>query len=139
MATYVVFLAFALLITTQEVAGEGAVAGFSQTSFTVTEGVDRSLTITILRSGDLYVANLTIFTVPGTAKAGSDYTPISENIITPSGKNETAVVVFIVDDLKVEENETFSVSLESDDPTISVDPSKSRAEVTIIDDGCEFI
>ena len=68
-----------------------------------------------------------------------DYNTLNKVVTFAVGSNRAGVDVTIVDDLRFEENETFSVSLLSRDPHIAVDPSNSSAEITIMDDGCECV
>ena len=68
-----------------------------------------------------------------------DYLPLEENYTIPSGEVSTEVVISIIDDLRLEENETFLVTLVSNDPNTVIDTNNSTLEITIVDDGCKCI
>ncbi|MYJ44285.1 MAG: hypothetical protein F4069_02985, partial [Rhodothermaceae bacterium] len=67
----------------------------------------------------------------GTATAGQDYRSTSGTLTIPAGETEAHITVDILNDLKVESNETFTVTLT--DP-VGVSLSHATATVTIIDD-----
>lgn len=68
-----------------------------------------------------------------------DYTAIGENVTIQSGVESIIMTVAITDDLRIEENETFFVSLVSYGSDTSIDPENDSAIIAIIDDGCEVI
>ena len=64
---------------------------------------------------------------------------MSTILIFPACANQSCVNINISDDATVEKNQTFSISLDSTDSRIIVDPNLEDGEVIIIDnDECEY-
>ena len=70
--------------------------------------------------------------------ADDDYVSVSETVTIPAGSTSVDVPVMINDDSVVENMETFSLSLSTSDPSVSVSVTASMAEVTIQDTTSEF-
>jgi|GEM_PF-2546420 len=70
-------------------------------------------------------------TANGTAKAGSDYRAVSQTVSFASGESSKTVSVPIIDDKKIEGNETVSLALSG--PSGAVLGSPSTATLTIVD------
>ncbi|CAI8054234.1 CUB and sushi domain-containing protein 1, partial [Geodia barretti] len=111
------------------------VVGFSSTSYTVTEGVHfASLTITRLGGNiNAEVNNVTFKAIPGTADAGSDFMPVMGYVVIYRGNVNWTVDVPIINDMDVENPETFSVSLMSESSRAVVDSIYSYIIITIAD------
>jgi hypothetical protein len=111
------------------------VVGFSSTSYTVTEGVQfASLTITRLGGNiNAEVNNVTFMTIPGTADARSDFMPVMGYAVIYRGNVNWTVDVPIINDMDVENPETFSVSLMSESSRVVVDSNYSYIIITIVD------
>ena len=81
---------------------------------------------------------LSIFTV-----AGIDYENVSTILAFPECANQRCVNISILDDMTVEMNQTFNISLDSTDERIIVDSDfvdrEVDGEVVIVDNECEFL
>ncbi len=89
----------------------GTVA-FSQATYTVSEG-QRTLDITVTRTGGTGAASVEITTVPGSASDRSDYSAIERTIRFAAGETTRTVTLSVIDDLRVEGDETLTVTLGS--------------------------
>ena len=61
---------------------------------------------------------------------GSDYTGLSTTLTLEPGAERTSVEIYTLDDLSVEDNETFSVEMVTSDPTVLLNSNRT---VLIID------
>ena len=61
---------------------------------------------------------------------GSDYTRLSTTLTLEPGAERTSVEIYTLDDLSVEDNETFSVEMVTSDPTVLLNSNRT---VLIID------
>jgi TolB protein len=102
----------------------------SAASFTVNEGA-RTLTITVTRTGGTGAASVEISTVSGTASDRTDFSAISRRLHFGAGETSKTVRLSIIDDLRVEGDETLAVTLS--DPFNSTLGATSSATVTITD------
>ena len=75
---------------------------------------------------------LTLTTTDGTAQAGSDYSSPTLQITIPAGSPSTTISVPITDDLEIEADETFTLSVQSLDAGQVADFSDSGTQ-TILD------
>ena len=116
--------------------------GFETTEFTVTEGTDFKVTVTVRASnGALYEgaeAILIVNTMDGTAISGADFDGVSNHRVRLNAdKGREDADVNILDDTVFEPiYERFTVILSSSSlpPGVELDPSRSTAVVTIEDD-----
>ena len=99
-------------------------------TFTVGEG-STSLSITVTRTGGTGAASVEISTVPGTASERTDFSPISRRLYFAAGETSKTVRLSIINDLRVEGDETLTVTLS--DPFNSTLGTPSSAAVTITD------
>ena len=68
-----------------------------------------------------------------------DYENVSTILIFPACANQSCVNISILDDVTVEKNHTFNISLDSTDSRIIVDPDLEDGEVIIMDnEECEY-
>ncbi|NUQ61194.1 MAG: hypothetical protein HUU20_01830 [Pirellulales bacterium] len=98
----------------------GAVGGV----FTVTQ--------TAITSSDTVIS----YTVGGTATPGSDYTVLSGSVRIPAGNTTATINVPVINDAKVEGNETVAVSLDtitSGSPSVTIDTANRQATLQIAD------
>ncbi|HET8823394.1 MAG TPA: proprotein convertase P-domain-containing protein [Thermoleophilaceae bacterium] len=109
-----------------------ATVGFAEATAAVTEGTKRALTITRSATGALGPAAVTVTTVPGTAGAGADFTPIARTVEFAAGQATQTVELDAPHDSLAEPTETFAVELSN--PTgDALLGTPGRADVTISD------
>ncbi|HEY9285723.1 MAG TPA: Calx-beta domain-containing protein [Pyrinomonadaceae bacterium] len=99
-------------------------------AFTVNEGT-RTLDITVTRTGGTGAASVEISTVAGTASDRTDFSAISRRINFGAGETSRTVRLSVLDDFRVEGDETLTVTLS--DPFNSTLGAPSSATVTITD------
>ncbi len=88
----------------------GAIFQFSDSSYTAVES--GSLTVTVLRSGDVSAAaSVSYATGQGTAVGGVDFTEKSGTVAFAPGELAKTVTIPVIDDKDTESTETFSVTL----------------------------
>lgn len=105
---------------------------FSASSYSVSEATSNA-PITIRRNGGISgTASVDIAVFNGTATAASDYIGLTNTIVFLDGESVKLVNVRILDDIKVEGNETVNLALSN--PTNGVLGVPSTAVLTIIDD-----
>ena len=94
---------------------------FSPTSYTVDEDAG-TVTVTMTISDPVsYAVSLDLSTSDGTARAGRDYTAVSETVTFPANTSAAqAVSITIINDPGPEFDEYFTVSLESDDGRVAI-------------------
>ena len=69
-----------------------------------------------------------------------DYENVSTILTFPECESKSCVNISILDDVTVEKNQTFSISLDSTDSRIIIDPDLKDGEVTIMDnEECENV
>lgn len=103
---------------------------FSAAAYTVNEG-QRFVDITVTRTGGTGVAFVTIATVGNTASDRTDFLAIFRQLTFGVGETSKTVRIPIVDDFRVEGDETFTVTLSG--PLNSVLGTPNSATVTITD------
>ena len=115
----------------------GVEIGFSPVAYMVDEDAGNvELTVSVL-SGDIesgVSVAVTVMTVDGSAVVGEDYTATTATLTFTSSVTEATVTVDILDDVLVEGNETFEVSLSGE----RVSSGSGVARVTIIDNDVEI-
>jgi Tol biopolymer transport system component len=99
-------------------------------TYTVGEG-QRTLDITVTRTGGTGSASVEIATVSGTASERNDFSAISRRLYFNAGETSKTVRLSIIDDRRVEGDETLTVTLS--DPFNSTLGAPSSAAVTITD------
>jgi subtilisin-like proprotein convertase family protein len=99
--------------------------------FALNEGETRSVTVRRRASSEVAAGSVRVTTRPGSASAGSDFTPISRTINFAPGETEKAVPVRALIDRVVEPAETFSVTVDSPTGDAAVGTPASRVDVTI--------
>ena len=107
----------------------------SAATYTVNEG-QRTLDITVTRTGGTGAASVEIATVPGTASERTDYTTIERTLRFAAGETSKTVTLSVIDDLRVEGDETLTVTLSGAVNTTVGDNTvgnPSSAVVTITD------
>lgn len=102
----------------------------SAASFSVGEGAG-GVDITVTRTGGTGSAVVDITTVSGTASDRSDYTPVFRTLTFAPGETSKTVRILIIDDVSIESDETFTVSLSG--VVGSTLGAPSNAVVTITD------
>ncbi len=102
----------------------------SASTYSVNEG-QRTLDITVTRTGGTGAASVDITTVTGTASDRTDYTTVTRTLRFAPGEASKNFPIFITDDRFVEPNETFDITLSN--PTGAVLGSPATATVTIVD------
>ncbi|MEL6232557.1 MAG: DUF4347 domain-containing protein [Cyanobacteria bacterium J06627_3] len=108
----------------------------STTDVSVGEGA-ATASVTVQRSGDITgTASVEFTTGNGTAIAGSDYTATSGILTFTAGQTSQTIDVPIRDDIAVENNETFSVTLSN--PTGAALGSQTTSTITILDNDLEL-
>ncbi len=118
--------------TVSAFSGPATVIDFSTNAITVAEN-GTNIVLSIDRTGVITnTASVKVSTVAGTAKAGSDYTAVTQTVTFASGETNKTVTVNIVNDTVVESTETFTVSLSS--PVNAVVGLNTPLTVTITDD-----
>lgn len=68
--------------------------------------------------------------------AGRDYSENTPNQMFPpaNSSQQLCVAILLEQDIAVENNETFSIQLTTEDPQVTVSPEASTSIVTILDD-----
>ena len=102
----------------------------SASTYSVNEG-QRTLDITVTRTGGSGAASVDVTTINGTASDRTDYTPITRTLHFGAGETSKTVRLSVIDDLRVEGDETLTVSLGGAVNTTIGTPSS--AVVTIVD------
>ncbi len=82
----------------------------SAATYTVSEG-QGGVDITVTRTGGTGTASVDIATVNGTASDRTDFTPVLRTLTFAAGETSKTVRVLIIDDARVEGDETFTVTL----------------------------
>jgi hypothetical protein len=94
---------------------------------------DGTLDVVVRRAGALGAGHVHVATVAGTAKAGSDFTPVDGRLAFAAGQTQaTASVPLLSDTAGREGDETFSVALDTPEDGVLGDPA--TATVTLHDD-----
>ncbi|MFN2513298.1 MAG: DUF4394 domain-containing protein [Pyrinomonadaceae bacterium] len=91
-------------------AGDLGTIQLSAASFSVGEG-QGAVDITVTRSGGTGSAVVDITTVSGTASDRTDFTPVFRTLTFAPGETSKTVRILIIDDVSIENDETFTVSL----------------------------
>ena len=106
---------------------------FSLTSYTVDEG-DGTVQVSMnISTAVPYEVSVNLNTTDGTAVTGQDYTGVSTTVTFPANIISTqAVSITIIDDVRPEYHESFTVSLASDDARVAI--NGSPATITIESD-----
>ena len=104
---------------------------FSSSSYSVIEGTDKNVEITVNRSSGVGSATVLYETVNQTASERSDYTTARGTLSFAAGETSKKFTVFITDDVYAETSETFGVLLSN--PTGATLAAPSSATVTIAD------
>ncbi|HLL77367.1 MAG TPA: Calx-beta domain-containing protein [Pyrinomonadaceae bacterium] len=102
----------------------------SAATYTVGEG-QLTLEITVTRTGGTGAASVEISTVPVTASERTDYSTLTRRLYFAAGEASRTVRLSVIDDLRVEGDETLSVTLS--DPFNSTLGAPATATVTITD------
>jgi Tol biopolymer transport system component len=102
----------------------------SASTYTVGEG-QGGVDITVTRTGGSGTASVDITTFNGTASDRSDFTAISRTLIFGAGETSKTVRIPVIDDLRIEGDETFDVTLSG--PVNTTIGSPNTAVVTITD------
>ena len=111
----------------------GATLGTIQltlTNFTVNEGAT-GLDISVTRTGGTGAAFVTVSTVTGTASDRNDYTTVFRQLTFNAGETAKTVHIPIIDDVRIENDETLSITLSN--PINAVLGSPNTATITITD------
>lgn len=108
-----------------------AIVSMQTTSLSVNEGVS-SVRVTVSRTDGVDDSLSVGYTVGGTADAGVDYLPLPNEITIPAGSSQASIVVDILNDSRVEPDETIIVELQ-DGSTYDVSP-QNRTTIQLIDD-----
>ncbi|MEM9264082.1 MAG: DUF4347 domain-containing protein [Cyanobacteria bacterium P01_F01_bin.13] len=109
---------------------------FITATVSVGEG-DGTASITVQRSGDVSgTASVEFSTSNGTATAGGDYTTTSDTLTFTAGQTSQTITVPILNNIAVEDSETFSVILSN--PTGAVLGPQTTSTVTILDNDLEL-
>lgn len=68
--------------------------------------------------------------------AGRDYSENTPNQMFPpaNSSQQLCVAILLEQDIAVENNETFSIQLTTEDPQVTVSPKANTSIVTILDD-----
>jgi uncharacterized repeat protein (TIGR01451 family)/uncharacterized delta-60 repeat protein len=113
--------------------------GFFFTNSVLSTLESSNLLVTVVRTnGSPTGTNTVAFsTSDGTATAGFDYVATGGSLIFTNGETVKTFTVPILQDTLVEGDETFTISIASQDPTAQI-LSPSNALVTIIDDDAGF-
>ena len=119
-------------IGTVSVAASDAVAGESDSTLPANANPGR-FTVSILRLPGQTGPVSVVYTVSGSAIAGSDYTALPGNVTIPDGLDSVNITVTVLDDRDVESNEDITINVESA-AGYSVDNLNSTATVQIVDD-----
>jgi hypothetical protein len=109
-----------------------AVYSFGQAAYAAHEA-DGALSVTVRRAGALAAGAVHVATVPGTAAAGSDFTPVDRTLAFAAGQTEATVgVPLVADRAGGEGDETFALALSAPDDGVLGTPA--TATVTLHDD-----
>ncbi|MBA3322780.1 MAG: ScyD/ScyE family protein, partial [Pyrinomonadaceae bacterium] len=112
----------------QGAAALGSVA-LSAATYTVNEG-QRTLVITVTRTGGTGAASVEIATVPGSASDRSDYAAIERTVRFAANETSKTVTFSVLDDLRVEGDETLTVTLSGVVNTTLGTPSSAIVTIT---------
>jgi hypothetical protein len=105
---------------------------FDSGTYSVKEGVDRSLTVTVTRTGDISVTTSVQYeTVNNTASDRSDYTAAAGTLRFAPNESSKTITILITDDAFAESAESFTVRLFN--PTGGGLGTPATATVTIND------
>jgi uncharacterized repeat protein (TIGR01451 family) len=108
------------------------VLGVSATTATATEADAKPGVLTVSRVANTSTAQTFSYTISGTATNGTDYANLSGTATIDAGQTSVEIKVVPVDDILGEPNETVSLKLNAG-TSYTVDPAKTAATVTIID------
>jgi uncharacterized delta-60 repeat protein len=107
--------------------------GFSSPTYTVNED-EGTVTITVTRVGGTTGASTVHYDVQnGSATAGSDYTRVFGDLTFDSGKDKASFKIPIINDTTAELEETVLLSLSRPNGFATLDPARTNAVLTIID------
>jgi subtilisin-like proprotein convertase family protein len=107
-----------------------ATVEFAQGNVTIPEGGTQGVTIKRSATGPLGPSDVTLTTTPGSASAGSDFTPSATMVHFDRGESEKTVVLDAIDDGAAEPDETYTVKLS--DPTGDAQlGAQTQVDVTI--------
>jgi len=112
----------------QGAAALGTVA-LSAATYTISEG-QRTLDITVTRTGGTGAASVEIATVPGSASDRSDYAAIERTLRFAANETSRTVTLSVLDDLRVEGDETFTLTLSGAVNTTLGTPSSAIVTIT---------
>ena len=101
----------------------------SAATYTVSEG-QRTLDITVTRTGGTGAASVVITTVPGSASERTDYSAIERTLRFAEGETSKTVQLSVIDDLRVEDDETLTISLSGAVNTTIGNPSSAVVTIT---------
>eukprot|EP00747_Dinoflagellata_sp_TGD_P025732 gnl/TRDRNA2_/TRDRNA2_131445_c0_seq4.p1 gnl/TRDRNA2_/TRDRNA2_131445_c0~~gnl/TRDRNA2_/TRDRNA2_131445_c0_seq4.p1 ORF type:complete len:899 (-),score=202.17 gnl/TRDRNA2_/TRDRNA2_131445_c0_seq4:331-2916(-) len=112
-----------------------AVIDFQSVKYACLENAG-TVTLIVVRSGiEDITATVKFKTREGTAKAGSDYIEVSDELTFAPGEKDKKIVVKLVDDAGYEENEEFYVDLlETTSKNTTIGVAKTATVVVIDDD-----
>lgn len=103
---------------------------FQSTTYTVSEGGE--VTVTVLRTGNLFgTVTVDYATANGSAISGPDYAGVTGTLTFATNETSKSFTLVAFDDVDVEGNETFSVSLSN--PTGGASIQNGTAVITITD------
>ncbi len=103
---------------------------FSASAYSLSEG-QRTLDISVTRTGGTGTAAVDITTINGTASDRTDYTAITRTLRFAAGETSKIVRLSVIDDLFIEGDESLTVSLSG--PVNTVIGTPATAVVTIVD------
>lgn len=106
------------------------VVSFMETTFSVAEGVDSTLTIPLAFTGEWQGDMSVNLEITGTASAGFDYESVVTPLVIPAGTTQYMLNITLNDDSLVEAMETIQLSIL---PGLSYVPGGSSAQVEISD------
>ncbi|MCA1628151.1 MAG: DUF4394 domain-containing protein, partial [Acidobacteria bacterium] len=101
----------------------------SAATYTVSEG-QRTLDITVTRTGGTGAASVEITTVPGSASERTDYSAIERTLRFAEGETSKMVQLSVIDDLRIEDDETLTISLSGAVNTTIGNPSSAVVTIT---------
>ena len=102
---------------------------FGAATYTVSE-TQRTLDITVTRTGGTGAASVEIATVTGSASERSDYATINRTLRFAAGETSKTIQLSIIDDLRVESNETLTLTLSGAVNTTIGSPSSAVVTIT---------
>ncbi len=102
---------------------------FSAPTYTISEG-QRTLDITVTRTGGTGAASVEIATVSGSASERTDFNSIDRTIRFAAGETSRTIQLSVIDDLRVESDETLTVSLSGAVNTAVGTPSSAVVTIT---------